>query len=277
VNTDIRVDVGFFTHRKTVKLIRRLGPEAAFALIRLWAYARTERPYGILKGMDTEDIAIASGWNGDNEKFFSNLVEVGFLDGPDENADYQLHNWEKRQPWAIESQKRSERATEMNKAKWEKHRRKTTTAIYEPQNAIVEPSTSHRTTKQPENAAHPYLTLPYLTKLEESKRPELTIELQEILANELHVKVILYNWDWSCLDKLDIPNQWVLDLYRSLFHPDIPTWAKKDRDWLLTIKAPLNLIKHYEKFKDQKDWQTKTAQTPESVLIASLSHGNENE
>lgn len=61
---DIRIDVEFFSHPKTVKLERRLGLEAVKALMVLWSWAARNRPDGDLSGLENEDIEIAAGWTG---------------------------------------------------------------------------------------------------------------------------------------------------------------------------------------------------------------------
>ncbi|KJU86979.1 hypothetical protein MBAV_000824, partial [Candidatus Magnetobacterium bavaricum] len=52
---DIRINVSFFKHPKTVKLQRRLGAEAVLSLQQLWI----NKSDGALTDMDYEDIAIA--------------------------------------------------------------------------------------------------------------------------------------------------------------------------------------------------------------------------
>jgi len=120
MNKDIRVTVGFADHPKTVKLVRKRGEGAFRCLIRLWLYAAEYRPSGALTGMMGDDIAIASGWNGDDGEWVQSLIEVGFLDG--DPGAYSLHDWETHNPFACHAEERSERASKAAKAKWDRIR-----------------------------------------------------------------------------------------------------------------------------------------------------------
>ena len=105
---DIRIDVEFFTHPKTVKLERRLGLEAVKALMVLWTWAARNRPDGDLAGLENEDIEIAAGWMGEVNKLASTLNALGWLDG--EPGAFRLHQWEEHNPWVAEIQSRSDKA-----------------------------------------------------------------------------------------------------------------------------------------------------------------------
>lgn len=107
---DIRVLVSLPDHPKTKRLIRRLGPGAGWFLIRLWLWARDNRPSGDLTGMTSEDIELAIDWNGENDAFVSELVSVRLLDG--QEGAYRLHDWADHNPWSTGSTMRS------LKAKW---------------------------------------------------------------------------------------------------------------------------------------------------------------
>jgi hypothetical protein len=105
---DIRLKVGLFSHYKTKRLIKRLGFEAGFKLLHLFAWAATNRPDGDLSGMTSEDIEAAVDWSGDIGTFTACLSEIGFIDGPDRG--YSIHDWHEHNPWAAGSQDRSESA-----------------------------------------------------------------------------------------------------------------------------------------------------------------------
>ncbi|MDA8215217.1 MAG: hypothetical protein M0Z64_08065 [Nitrospiraceae bacterium] len=83
MNKDIRINIGFPTHTKTRKLIRRLGHKGFYSLVCIWCYAAITRPKGILYGMTAEDIAITADWDDDPNKLITALIECGFLDKPD--------------------------------------------------------------------------------------------------------------------------------------------------------------------------------------------------
>ena len=106
MNTDFRVSVDFFTHHKTLKLQRRLGPEGVLCLLKLWAYASKSRSDGVLTGMDSEDIEIAAGWSGDEGEFVGGILGM-FLEETD--GTYALHDWQDHNPWAAAADERSEK------------------------------------------------------------------------------------------------------------------------------------------------------------------------
>lgn len=105
---DIRIDVEFFSHPKTVKLERRLGLEAIKALMVLWTWAARNRPDGDLSGLENEDIEIAAGWMGEVNKLAPTLNALGWLDG--EPGTFRLHQWQEHNPWVAEMQSRSDKA-----------------------------------------------------------------------------------------------------------------------------------------------------------------------
>lgn len=105
---DIRLSVDFFGHRKTQKLRKRLGAAGVESLIKLWMWARPNRPSGDLSGLDNEDIAICAGWDGAEDLFAETLASIGWLDG--EAGKYALHDWLEHNPWAAGSEARSDEA-----------------------------------------------------------------------------------------------------------------------------------------------------------------------
>jgi hypothetical protein len=108
MNTDIRLDVDFYGHPKTIKLIRRLGFEGVVCLQRLWLFAAKHKCDGDLDGMDEEEIAIASGWNNDPSTFVTTLVQLRWLDV--DNETYSLHKWVDRNGYAASSDDRSDKS-----------------------------------------------------------------------------------------------------------------------------------------------------------------------
>lgn len=104
MSTDFRVNCDFFTHHKTMKLVRRLGNDAVLSLVRLWAYAAKHRPDGDLTGMSDEDIEIAAAWSGEYLKFVFALVDCKFIDG--EMNKRLLHDWSDHNVWLCDSVER---------------------------------------------------------------------------------------------------------------------------------------------------------------------------
>ncbi|MDL2272833.1 hypothetical protein LJC23_07385 [Desulfovibrio sp. OttesenSCG-928-I05] len=108
MNTDIRLSTGFFGHPKIKKLLRKLGPDALLALLRLWLWAVQNRPDGVLSGMAQDDIEIVADWCGEEGAFVSALIELRLLDV--EDGVCLLHNWEERNPWQAEAETRADKA-----------------------------------------------------------------------------------------------------------------------------------------------------------------------
>lgn len=119
---DIRIHVDFLIHHKTRRLKRKLGSDAVLALLTLFCYAGKFRPGGVLKGMDAEDIADASGWGGDASGFVSELCDIGFIEQCDEGI-YSIHDWEEHNPWAAGAEERRAMAAKAGKASAEAKRK----------------------------------------------------------------------------------------------------------------------------------------------------------
>lgn len=116
MNKDIRINVGFFQHHKTKKLIYKLDHKGVTALLSLWTYAAQNKPKGTLTNMDKIDISLASCWEGDENKFVDTLVDIGFLE--DNDGTYSIHDWEKNNPYAFHADERSEHARKAARARW---------------------------------------------------------------------------------------------------------------------------------------------------------------
>ncbi len=141
VQYDFRVHVGFFTHRKTLRLEREAGPAAVLAILRLWAYAAQNHPTGDLGTMDDLDIAAVCGWTDPATQLIDALVSCGFLDAPQECAPdpvriqsgsgadtkrircgYVLHDWSAHQPYVARRDERKACAKRANEARWRRRK-----------------------------------------------------------------------------------------------------------------------------------------------------------
>lgn len=105
---DARISTALPSHPKTKKLIRRLGPQAAWSLVCLFLWAAANHPDGDLTGMTGEDIELAIDWPGEEGAFVSALMEVRFLDCQD--GAYRIHDWDEHNPWAAGAESRSIKA-----------------------------------------------------------------------------------------------------------------------------------------------------------------------
>lgn len=108
--SDARISTELPGHPKTKKLIRRIGHAGAWFLVRLFLWARDNRPDGDLEGMTAEDIELAVDWPGEMDHFVQALLASRFLEG--EEGKYRIHDWDEHQPWSAGAEARSE------KAKW---------------------------------------------------------------------------------------------------------------------------------------------------------------
>ena len=162
MNTDIRISVCFPTHTKTKKLKRILGSDGVLALITLWAYAAQNRPDGALTGMAADDIAIASGWEGDEDEFITALEKIGWIE--QSGGVYILHDWEENNPWAADAVNRSERAKKAAEKRWARAKTKSENdepAMPDNASRIAECMPEALPDAQSSNA--PFLSLPSLT------------------------------------------------------------------------------------------------------------------
>lgn len=119
MKNDIRIDTSFPGHRKTRKLRRMLGGAGVDALLSLWCYTGACKTDGRLTNMTQDDIADASYWADDPQKFIDVLLEVGFLKRLP-NGTFYIHDWEEHQPYVFHAKERSEAAKKAAKARWEK-------------------------------------------------------------------------------------------------------------------------------------------------------------
>ena len=115
---DIRLDINFCDHPKTKRLIRTLGHEAFFSLVKLWTNAARLYPKGHLKDLDEIDIADLAGWSGDPEEFVTALTDsrINFLENVD--GQYYIHDWEENQPWIYYQEERSAKAKKAARKRW---------------------------------------------------------------------------------------------------------------------------------------------------------------
>ena len=105
---DIRVDVNFFKHPKTIKLERQCGLDGIKCLLILWMWAASNRPEGDLKGINEEDIELVAEWRGEKGALLAALTGLRWLDAAD--GQYSLHNWADRNAWVASSVTRGDKA-----------------------------------------------------------------------------------------------------------------------------------------------------------------------
>jgi hypothetical protein len=93
---DLRLDLGFFEHPKTVNLQLAGGHAAVTSLLRLWVWAARQRPLGDLSELSDKAIERAAGCKPGS---LAQMVACGFLDGDQEGRS--CHGWAERQPYVV--------------------------------------------------------------------------------------------------------------------------------------------------------------------------------
>lgn len=106
MNTDARLSIGFPSHPKTKKLIRALGSDGPWYLVRLWLWTSQNRADGDLRGISDEDIELAVDWPAKPGALVAALVELRFVDSTE--GARRIHDWQQHNPWAAGHKERSD-------------------------------------------------------------------------------------------------------------------------------------------------------------------------
>jgi hypothetical protein len=111
------VDLDYFGHYKTVRLVGICGDGAAEYPIRLWTYVGKYHALdGCLKTYSPDQLETAVNWRGERGKLVDAMVEAGFLEKL-ENG-YAVHDWEEHCGHLAAYKKRAKTAA---KKRWKKH------------------------------------------------------------------------------------------------------------------------------------------------------------
>lgn len=114
----INLDLLYFDHPKTGRLIRLLGKGSEVIPIRLWVHCGRHHPEtGTLAGYSAQEIESEVAWWGQKGKAVEALVEVGFLDRI-ENG-FQIHDWLDHCGHLVVYKERAKKAS---KQRWENAR-----------------------------------------------------------------------------------------------------------------------------------------------------------
>lgn len=122
---DMRIDVDFVDHPKTKRLIRMTGFEGFYCLMKLFSTAAKIYKRGELKNCDVYDIEDLCGWTGEAGKFVEALLDPKICFLEQEGDLFIIHDWDVYQPWIYYSDKRSEKAKQAVKARWDKEKEDT--------------------------------------------------------------------------------------------------------------------------------------------------------
>lgn len=107
----VRVNVGFWDHRKTLRLRGLIGDAALWIPPRLWSYAANNQPDGDFEKYLPGEIAMLVGYNGDAQAMLQALQSTGFMDG------MRIHEWEEHNGYHSTF---AERAKTAAAARWSK-------------------------------------------------------------------------------------------------------------------------------------------------------------
>lgn len=110
----VRVHVGYWTHRKTVRLTALLGPESVTIPIKLWCYAAQNQPDGDFSKYLPNELSMLVGYLGDAEHMLQALQQAGFLDS------LCIHGWEEHNSY---HKTFADRAAKAANARWDKTRK----------------------------------------------------------------------------------------------------------------------------------------------------------
>lgn len=119
---DIRLAIDMDQNPKVRRLIQDLGPEAAWALVRLWLYTARHRPEGVLTGIDLVEIEPLVGWKRRRGRLVDALERLGFITVKDTGTSREvtIHEWFVHQPWVSGQTRRSEVARQNVGVRWGK-------------------------------------------------------------------------------------------------------------------------------------------------------------
>ncbi len=85
----VRVQTGFYTHRKTARLRTLIGSDAFWVPPRLWAYCAENQPDGDLSLYDSEQLSMLLGYPGNAQALLQALKDSGFID-----TSGKVHDWD---------------------------------------------------------------------------------------------------------------------------------------------------------------------------------------
>ena len=109
----IPVETNVWEHRKTLTLAELLDVEPEQAVIHLlrfwcWCTANVQGTEGYLGGVSPRLVARAAKWHGDTAKFYTSLVNAGFID-EFEDGPPCVHGWAERYGKLVVTQARNRR------------------------------------------------------------------------------------------------------------------------------------------------------------------------
>ena len=144
----LNLDLDYFEHPKTIRLMALINSNAALFPIKLWAYVgKFHAVDGRLKNYSTKEVEGICGWVGKEGELIAKMCIVGYLGG--KNGSFFIPDWKQHQGHIIAFKKRARQA---NTARWKKYYKQTSR------------NPKHEVKESPlPNLTLPNLTLPNLT------------------------------------------------------------------------------------------------------------------
>lgn len=113
----LNLDLDYFTHPKTVRLVGLLGPEAVCLPIKLWCYvAKHHCEQGLLVAYSKQEVESVIGWTGESGQCVDAMVKIGLLD--EIQNGYAVHDWLEHAGHLVVFKKRAKSAA---KKRWKKY------------------------------------------------------------------------------------------------------------------------------------------------------------
>lgn len=113
----LNVDLDYFDHPKTARLVGLLGRGAEVLPLKLWCYCgKYHKRDGRLTGYSAHEIESVIGWWGKQGDLVNAMVKVGFLDTLEDSGGFQVHDWQETQGHLYAFEVRAKTAA---RAKWD--------------------------------------------------------------------------------------------------------------------------------------------------------------
>jgi len=101
----IRLSSEFPRHRKTLRLVRRLGKVARTYPVMLWLWAVEQSADGSLRDIDPDELAAICDHEGDSKELWRAMAECGFIEKTGDG--WQIRSWDEHQGKLIERNQRN--------------------------------------------------------------------------------------------------------------------------------------------------------------------------
>ncbi len=139
----LNLDLDYFTHPKTMRLIGLLGKGSEVLPIKLWCHAgKHHAGTGKLSGYSPKEIEAVVGWWGSEGSFVEAMIHVGFM--IDNEGNYELHEWKDHEGHLVMFKKRAKRAA---LARWSKDATSTAKGMLEQSPILSLPNRTKPTNK----------------------------------------------------------------------------------------------------------------------------------